>query len=203
VQPLIETNALAGVLFWTAIAVWGGIEWGGTLREARRRRARGDRWSPADRGTGTLIFAMIFVGFVLSILAAYRAPWARMPGSSWLWLGLGMAVIAAGLVLRQWAIRTLGRLFTRDVRLQEGHSLVTAGPYRLVRHPSYLGGLLSAAGYGLALGNWLSIIAAAGCDLVGLVRRIQVEEDVLRAGLGPGVYETYATDRARLLPGIW
>jgi len=202
VQPFIETNSTAGVVFWATPGVWGTIEWDGTWRETRARRRRGEAWSRADRGTGALIFLMIYVGFALALFAAYRVPTAALTSHPWVWLGLGVAVVAAGIVLRQWAIRTLGRFFTRDIRIQERHSLVTSGPYRLVRHPSYLGGLISAAGFGLALGNWLAIPAAIVPDLVGLVRRISVEEDALRNGLGPSVYQSYEEKRARLLPGI-
>jgi len=202
-KPFIETNSSASLVFWTTLGVWGAIEWGGTWREARARRRRGEVWSQADRGTGAFIFLMIYVGFALALLAAYRVPSAALTSHPWVWLGLGVAVVAAGIALRQWAIHTLGRFFTRDVRIQETHSLVTSGPYRLVRHPSYLGGLISAAGFGLALGNWLAIPAAVVPDLVGRVRRIHVEEDALRHGLGPGVYQSYEEKRARLLPGIW
>ena len=132
-----------------------------------------------------------------------KGKWAAIPGPRWLWFGLGMTFIVAGNIGRQWSIHTLGFMFTRQVRIQEGHTLVTSGPYRMVRHPSYATGLVADAGFGLALGNWLSILAVVGFILVAMVRRISVEEDALRRGLGPGEYERYAAGRARLVPGIW
>lgn len=202
-QPFIERDTAAGVVFWATLAIWGAIEWVPTWLEARGRRRRGESWSRADRGTGALIFVMIYVGFALALLVTYRVPAATLPGNPWVWLVLGVLVVAAGIVLRLWAIRTLGRYFTRDVRVQEGQPLITDGPYRFVRHPSYLGGLTSAAGFGLALGNWLAIPAAVVPDLVGLVRRINVEEAALRAGLASGAYEEFASQKARLIPGVW
>ncbi|MBV9283834.1 MAG: isoprenylcysteine carboxylmethyltransferase family protein [Acidimicrobiia bacterium] len=109
----------------------------------------------------------------------------------------------AGIAVRQWAIHTLGHLFTREVRIQEGHTVVAAGPYRVVRHPSYAAGLVSDLGFGLALGNWLSVVTCVLPILAVMIRRIRVEEEALREGLGDGVYDEYASGRARLIPGIW
>jgi protein-S-isoprenylcysteine O-methyltransferase Ste14 len=203
VRPFVERDTAAGVIFWTTLAVWGAIEWVPTWREARERRRRRESWSGADQGTGALIFLMIYVGFALALLVTYRVPDAALPGDPWVWLVLGILLVAVGIALRLWAIRTLGRFFTRDVRVQEGQVVIEDGPYRWVRHPSYLGGLISAAGFGVALGNWLAIPAAVIPDLVGLVRRINVEESVLRDGLAPGQYDGFARHRARLIPGVW
>lgn len=72
--------------------------------------------------------------------------WAYPPSSDGiampagiLWAALGLCLIAGGLALRIWAIGTLGGAFTATVQVQEGQALVSTGPYRLVRHPSYLG----------------------------------------------------------------
>ena len=145
----------------------------------------------------------IYGGFALAFLAAYQARWAAIGGPRWLSFSLGVALMVAGIAGRQWAIHTLGPLFTREVRIQDGHTLVTVGPYRVVRHPSYAAGLVSDAGVGLALGNWLSLVFAVVPILVVMVRRIRVEEDALRRGLGADVYDRYAATRARLIPGVW
>ena len=56
------------------------------------------------------------------------------------------AIAASGTLLRYAAIRWLGRLFTYQLAVRKGHELVTSGPYRLVRHPSYLGAHLFMVG---------------------------------------------------------
>jgi protein-S-isoprenylcysteine O-methyltransferase len=202
-RPLIDTNAVAAALFWPVFVAWGVMEWGQSAAERRRFRLAGKGRSAEDRGTAGLFFVAIYAGFALAFVAAYTATWAAIPGPRWLWFGVGMTFIVAGNIVRQWSVHTLGPLFTREVRVQEGHTLVTAGPYRIVRHPSYAAGLVADAGVGFALGNWLSIVAVTGCIFAAMVRRISVEEDALRNGLGPGEYERYAAGRARLLPGVW
>jgi protein-S-isoprenylcysteine O-methyltransferase Ste14 len=110
-----------------------------------------------------------------------------------MWLGVG---------LRQWAVWTLGRFFTVEVRVAPDQTVVDDGPYRWVRHPSYTGLLLSLVGLGLALGNWLSVLALAIVPSVGLVIRIRVEERELLVALGDP-YREYAARHRRLVPGVW
>jgi len=203
VLPLFDDHAGAAVVFWAVFLGWGALEWAGSWSERRRLRQSGVRRSPDDRGTAAWFFIAINGGFAVAFLLAYQATWAAIGGPRWFSFTLGIIFMVAGIAGRQWAIHTLGPLFTREVRIQEGHTLVTAGPYRFVRHPSYAAGLLSDVGFGLALGNWLSVVAAVVPILAVMVRRIHVEEAALRRGLGIGVYDDYAVGRARLIPGVW
>ena len=202
-RPLFDSDTAAAAVFWGVLLAWGLLEWGGTWAEIRRLRRGGEGHAAEDKGTARLFFVAIYGGFGLAFLAAYEATWAAVPGARWVSFALGVTLMVAGIAIRQWAVQTLGPLFTREVRIQEGHRLVTAGPYRLVRHPSYAAGLLSDAGFGLALGNWLSILAAVVPILAVMLWRIRVEEDALRRGLGTDVYDRYAANRARLVPGVW
>ena len=65
----------------------------------------------------------------------------------------GTVLVAGGLALRLWAIRTLGRWFTSTVMVQDGQTVVESGPYRVLRHPSYTGALLTALGVTIALAS--------------------------------------------------
>jgi protein-S-isoprenylcysteine O-methyltransferase Ste14 len=116
--------------------------------------------------------------------------------------GLGIVVMVTGSAVRLWAITTLGRWFTYDVRVTEGQPVVQTGPYRWVRHPSYTGVLLVLLGIGLTLGNWLSVVLIVVLPTVGLVRRIRVEEDALLGTIGEP-YERCAAAKPRLFPGLW
>jgi protein-S-isoprenylcysteine O-methyltransferase Ste14 len=80
--------------------------------------------------------------------------------------------------------------------------VVSDGPYRWVRHPSYVGLLVALAGLGLMLTDWASLAVAVLLPLATLVWRIRVEERALRDGLG-AAYGDYAAGRKRLLPGVW
>jgi len=71
-----------------------------------------------------------------------------------------------------------------------------------VRHPSYTGVLLLAAGYGLAAGNWLSLLCTVVLPPAAVLLRIDVEEQVLTRVLGRP-YERYRAATKRLVPGVW
>ena len=120
----------------------------------------------------------------------------------WLWFTAGVGLTASGLVLRVAAVIALGRWFTTVVRVAADQIVVTDGPYRWVRHPSYSGLLLELAGIGLMLTDWLSLLSAVLVPLPAFLWRIQVEERALSVGLGPA-YDDYATTRKRLAPGVW
>ncbi|KAL7280240.1 hypothetical protein PYCCODRAFT_632309 [Trametes coccinea BRFM310] len=77
----------------------------------------------------------------------------------------GLALVAAGTLLRLTCYRSLGPFFTFDLALLPKHQLVTSGPYRFVRHPAYAGSLLILAGLGLAdlsPGGWIAECVSAG-----------------------------------------
>jgi protein-S-isoprenylcysteine O-methyltransferase Ste14 len=113
----------------------------------------------------------------------------------------GAAVTGTGIAMRQWSIATLGDSFTGHVQVQPGQTVVSAGPYRWLRHPSYTGQWLEMIGVGLATGNALSAAICATVPLAGIARRITGEERELGALL-PG-YADYTAGKARLIPRVW
>src|ERR1041385_4883717 len=94
-----------------------------------------------------------------------------------------VVLFAAGLILRWWAIVTLGRFFTVDVTIEKDHELVESGPFEWVRHPSYTGVLLAFLGWGLTLRNWAAIAVVLVPICAAFVRRMNVEENALRGAL--------------------
>jgi protein-S-isoprenylcysteine O-methyltransferase Ste14 len=81
-------------------------------------------------------------------------------------------------------------------------SVITSGPYRALRHPSYAGILLLLTGVGIMLGNWLSLAALILLPLIGFMNRIRVEEAALSGTLGEA-YTSYARGRKRMIPFLW
>ncbi|KAF9072101.1 hypothetical protein BDP27DRAFT_1218134, partial [Rhodocollybia butyracea] len=70
----------------------------------------------------------------------------------------GTTLIISGGVLRLFCYRVLGRLFTFEVSVQKQHKLITNGPYRIVRHPSYTGLMIISAGifiWQIAPASWI------------------------------------------------
>ena len=183
-------------LFLALCALWFASE----LLIDRRRSIDGA--SRRDAGTLRLLHATIALsvaaGVSLAMLGVWRFPAALL---SWLpWTGL--ALMAAGLLLRAWAIRVLARQFTVDVSVRPDHELVRRGPYRLVRHPSYTGALATFLGFALALGSWASLLAVTVPVTLAFLRRIRIEERVLAEAF-PAAYPAYARTTWRLLPYVW
>lgn len=114
----------------------------------------------------------------------------------------GLALMFGAQCLLVWAVR-VNRFFSPVVRIQaeRGHHVITAGPYRWVRHPGYLGSLVMCAGSGLALGSWWAM-APLIVPVIMLLRRAVIEDRFLRRAL-PGYAEYAARVRARLMPWVW
>jgi protein-S-isoprenylcysteine O-methyltransferase Ste14 len=115
---------------------------------------------------------------------------------------VGITLMLAGLAFRFYAMRVLGRFFTYDVAVQAGQTIVEAGPYRYIRHPSYTGALITLVGLGLALGNWLALFTILVCMGIAYAYRITVEEAALIAGLGEP-YKQYMRRTQRLVPFLF
>ena len=195
-RSLPFTNVVAAVLFFAGMIAMG-------LTEIRPRRTSAASGAPEyDRKSKQVVLVTAQTGTALAFAAGWFAKGAAIGGPRWLVFAAGMVLVAGGIVLRRWAITTLGELFTHDVRIADDQPVVDRGPYRVVRHPAYASSVVSLVGLGLALGNWLSLAAAVLIPLVGYVWRIRIEEDALRTRLGAR-YDTYAAGRRRLIPGLW
>jgi protein-S-isoprenylcysteine O-methyltransferase Ste14 len=115
---------------------------------------------------------------------------------------VGCLVLLLGITIRLAAFATLRKQFTETVSILEKHELVDTGIYGIIRHPAYLGHLMSLLGIGLILGNWVSLAILVVLPLAGILYRIHVEERALLSHFGPA-YQEYAGRTKRLLPGIW
>lgn len=117
--------------------------------------------------------------------------------------GVALVIILAGFSLGTWALLE-NRFFSGTVRIQEerGHQVVSTGPYAWVRHPGYLGGLLTYFGTPLLLDSHWTLLPVVFLTVV-LVVRTSLEDRTLQEEL-PG-YKEFATrkTRYRLIPGFW
>jgi protein-S-isoprenylcysteine O-methyltransferase Ste14 len=114
---------------------------------------------------------------------------------------IGVALFAIGCVLRVWPVYVLGNRFSGLVAIQPGHALVTSGIYARVRNPSYLGLLISMAGWALVFRSIAGLVLTA-LILVPLVARMDAEERLLGDEFG-AEYAAYRARSWRLLPGIY
>ena len=156
----------------------------------------------SDRGSKIVVIASITLGIVAAFWATFRLPRFAM-GPEWKVLFfLGIAVWLAGILFRFYSMRVLGRFFTYDVAISQGQHVVEIGPYRVVRHPSYLGGLIASLGLGMTMTNWAALLLPLCCSLIGYGYRIPIEERALVQGLGEE-YRRYMKRTWRLVPYVF
>ena len=94
-----------------------------------------------------------------------------------------------------------GARFSGLVAIQPGHTLVTTGPYGVIRHPSYLGLLINALGWALAFRSGVGVLLTA-LIIPPLLARMRAEEALLRTQFG-SEYDAYCTRTSRLIPGLY
>src|SRR2546421_9391708 len=146
------------------------------LTVARRSRSR--TGTKQDRSTLRVVWLVIIVSVAAGIYVARHWPAAALPHAR-SFAVVGAVLFVAGLLLRWWAIVTLGRFFTVDVTIEKDHELVERGPFRFVRHPSYTGVLLAFVGVALTLRDWGAILVVLVPIFIAFVRRMNVEESAL------------------------
>ncbi len=165
---------------------------------AERARVRTDakRW---DRVLGTLWGIMSLIALLVAGLNLRFGWLPQIPLELQL---VSVMFVALGSALASWALIS-NAFFAGTVRIQEerGHTTVSAGPYRFVRHPGYAGWMLSGIALALMLGSLWALIPA-GLAAIALVVRTALEDRTLREELDG--YSEYAQRvRYRLVPGVW
>jgi protein-S-isoprenylcysteine O-methyltransferase Ste14 len=112
------------------------------------------------------------------------------------------ALLIAGMALRWYSIYYLGKEFTVNVAIIEGHRLVTSGPYQLIRHPSYTGLLMIFLGLGIHSNHIVGILALTLPVIWAIHNRIEVEETAMNAFFGIE-YKLYSEQTRKLIPYIY
>lgn len=174
---------------------------GSELTLALFRRARHARGATRSDG-GSL--RLLWIVITLAITAAFSLSGYRrglLPFSPGWIRAVALTLFVGGLGFRWWAVITLGKFFTVDVATHDDHDLVSTGPFRYVRHPSYTGLLLAFLGLGVSLGNAVSLVVLMAPIAVTLSYRMRVEEAALRQALGAS-YDDYCERTKRLIPGV-
>ncbi|WP_227983984.1 methyltransferase family protein [Nocardia spumae] len=182
--------------------VWLIFEIGLAMRDRLRSKGSTDR----DRGTRTVIMILVAVSIgvanVVSIVLPADSDLRFTGDDPVIWQLAGVALMVLGLGVRIWAIAVLGNAFRTTVEVDPDQVVVDRGPYRWVRHPSYSGVLLLTTGFGIAAGNWISLLIAIIVPTLAFLRRIEVEERAMIETLGRA-YEEYRARTRRLVPGLW
>lgn len=184
---------LGVVAFWLTFYAWVLSE----LFLGWKKRAPATA-SAQDRGSRWMVIAGVWLSVTLGIGLAFAVPALALRTGRPAFLLVGIALMIAGMALRWYAIRVLGRSFTFIVATQPGQQVMDRGPYRLVRHPSYSGSLITILGVLVACANPLSLLGLLPA-LIGYAYRIRVEEETLSENLGEA-YRSYMRRTRRLIP---
>jgi protein-S-isoprenylcysteine O-methyltransferase len=192
--PFVWPYAL---VFW-AVYVWAMVP---EARIIRRARKASKETGSKDRGSVKVMTAAMSTALALAFPLAFVDPWPFSESRRQEFFVLGMLLIVLGSLLRRYCWRTLGQYFTGDVQARAGQPVIRTGPYQLVRHPSYTGGMLMNVGVGLALCSPLSLTLLTVTALATYVYRVRIEEHALVDTLGEP-YRAYMRECRRFIPYV-
>jgi protein-S-isoprenylcysteine O-methyltransferase Ste14 len=213
---LVLVLAIAALLFipagtldywqaWTFLGVYSTASLAITLYLMKNdpklleRRMRG---GPAAEKEPTQKIIMLFAsaGFIgLLIIPALdnRFGWSHMPPA--------VALAGDGLLALGWLaiffVFKENSFTSATIELAPDQKVISTGPYALVRHPMYAGGLVMLAGIPIALGSWWGLLALVA-TMPALVWRLLDEEKFLARNLR-GYVEYQEKVRYRLIPHVW
>jgi protein-S-isoprenylcysteine O-methyltransferase Ste14 len=153
--------------------------------------------SSKDKNSLPLILMAIFLPLIITIALSYSNIGQLTPELS----HTGILILISGFLLRQYSIKTLGKFFIPVVGKQKNQKIVKTGPYKYIRHPSYLGLFLELLGTALALTNWIAMLNVIIFFLPTINYRIKVEEKFLSNQFKS--YPQYKQKTKKLIPFIY
>jgi protein-S-isoprenylcysteine O-methyltransferase Ste14 len=176
-QSVAEVANSALALAFCALVVWAYL---------RRGPARA-----TDRGVLVWVAAPVATCLPLLVAAVPARPGGTLRTAA------ELSLEVAGIAFCVWSVRSLG---TNLSVVPQAREVVAHGPYRVLRHPLYLGELVAFAGLALHVGRWLA--AAAFVVLIALQCYRASREEALLLREIPG-YGPYCLRTHRVVPGLW
>lgn len=150
--------------------------------------------------TAGLLGMLGFLSMIAYIINPSWLAFASLPFPTWLrWLGIGIALV--GFALLQWSQMTLGNSWSDRPRMMKEQTLVTSGPYRIIRHPIYTAFILILGSTLFISSNWLIGLCWGGMTILEVTSRIGFEESLMLEFFGEQ-YREYMKKTGRLLPKV-
>jgi protein-S-isoprenylcysteine O-methyltransferase Ste14 len=112
---------------------------------------------------------------------------------------LAVVLSSLGVLGEIWAAVSLGVSYSPTLRVSSERSLVTAGPYRWIRHPLYAFWMPVMTGWGLVARNWFILASGAILILILKIVRVPREEAMMVGGFGES-YRQYITRTGDFVP---
>jgi protein-S-isoprenylcysteine O-methyltransferase Ste14 len=191
VQVTLAVLVVAFAVLWGANFAAAGV---------RRDALYTAREGALVAGIRTVFILAALVALVLHATTPATMSWAEVELPAALrWTGAGVAALA--LLLLAWVLRTLGKNFSTTLTVTDEQTLVTAGPYRFVRHPMYTTFALLWLGFALLAQSWVVALAAAVGYGVVVALRTPAEERMLSERFGDE-YRAYMRRTGRYLPRL-
>lgn len=183
------------VMFVAAVSIGAYHRWQARTTEKFDRRQEGLLLAIVLRLAGLVLW----VATLVYLIWPQAIAWASVPLADWLrWSGAAFGLAGAGLMY--WTLSNLGKNLTDTVSTRQEATLITSGPYRLVRHPFYVTVASLMLGVSLLSANWL--IAASGLVVMALLAaRTPKEEQKLIEKFGDQ-YRAYMARTGRFLPRL-
>lgn len=185
---MIRLDSIDGVALWTVILSWCAFSLVFVLRKKppkgpAAKRAPASLWGITMQGFS---YALVW-SLRRDVLPAYvTIPRAAVVAGDV--VAMALAVASAWLMLE--SVRTLGKQWSIEARLVEGHRLIVAGPYSYMRHPIYTAMLGMLVATGLVVSDWFGLLAAVTLFSLGTAIRVQAEERLLHEQFGED-FEAY------------
>lgn len=155
-----------------------------------------------SRWTSWAIGFSFFTSTIAPMLEYRYRLWPDLPATQW-WNWAGLLLVIAGSTLRLWAIQQAGVAFIPHVKVDSKHKLVTAGPYAYVRHPSYLGTLLSYLGIAVLFDSVIGALALVFLVMPAMIFRSRKEDQLLVQRFGDAWKKYQSQTPWRLIPRVW
>jgi protein-S-isoprenylcysteine O-methyltransferase len=188
-EKLVLTLLIFAWITWGSLEVWVSVRERGTITKSH------------DKNSSWVILSLAAVALSGGVLVSQILPIFSISTPT-VSRFIGTCIMFCGIIFRIWSINTLGKFFRSTVMIQKGHPVITSGPYRFIRHPSYTGSLLIFSGAGIALNNWLSLLVMVLFMFIAYTYRVAIEEKTLAGFLGKE-YLAYQRRTKRFLPMIF
>ena len=140
VQPLFAHQPVLLSVLVASLLIWRVMEASVDIRTLKRLRTGARR---QDKASHAVLICLVTLGILLGAWVAFRVPATAITSARTFLFWLGILLIYAGIAFRLYAIGVLGASFTTTVAVAPEQTVIQTGPYRLIRHPSYTGLLIT------------------------------------------------------------